>query len=70
MKFRPIIRTNAPETLAGLQAGQWIDYEGTRGRYMGHNGRTVWIAWSGAARKRFPQFAAAYRASIRANKGA
>jgi hypothetical protein len=63
MKYQPTIRTSNPESLSGLQAGQWIDYEGVTGRYMGRTKASVWIAWSGTARRRFPAFAAAFRAN-------
>lgn len=62
MKFQAAIKTSNPHDLKGLQAGQWIDYEGTQGRYMGRRNGTVWIAWGGTARERFSVFAQAFKA--------
>jgi hypothetical protein len=60
MRFQKIIHTDAPETLSGLQPGQWIDYAGTIGRFMGMRNGVHWIAWGATARKRFATFAAAF----------
>jgi hypothetical protein len=60
--YFPTIQVKRPQMLRGLQPGQWIDYEGRRGRYMGRTGVVVWIAWGSTATKRFAQFAAAFRA--------
>jgi len=59
-RYLPTIRTNDPDTLDGLHPGQWIDYQGARGRYMGRKNGSVWIAWGGTARKRFDRFALAF----------
>ena len=61
MKYRPTIRTDKPETISA-QAGQWIDYNGALGRFMGRRRGVVWIAWGATARHRFPAFAAAFAA--------
>lgn len=61
MKYRPTIRTSDPETVRA-QAGQWIDYQGALGRFMGRRNGVVWIAWGDTARKRFQRFAATFNA--------
>lgn len=56
-KYLPTISTDAPETVRA-QPGQWISYQGARGRYMGvSRAGNVWIAWADTARKRFAKFA-------------
>jgi hypothetical protein len=60
--YFPKIVVKRPQMLRGLRPGQWIEYEGATGRYMGRVGCTVWIAWGSTATKRFAQFAAAFRA--------
>lgn len=61
MQYRSRIKTSAPETLGGrIQPGQWIDYEGSRGRFMGWRNGVIWIAWGQAATHRFTTFAAAF----------
>lgn len=57
MRFAPTLHTAAPETVSA-QPGQWIDYQGARGRYAGRSpAGVVFIAWSRAARgPRFRQF--------------
>lgn len=62
MRYQPAIATNAPETLRGLQPGQWINYNGAAGRYMGQRHGVQWIAWGATARKRFARFAAVFNA--------
>lgn len=59
-QYLPTIRTDKPETISA-QAGQWIDYQGARGRYMGRRNGCVWIAWGATATRRFARFAAIYR---------
>lgn len=59
--YLPTISTTAPETLDNLQPGQWIEYNGVKGRYMGRRNGSVWIAWGATARKRFGAFADAYK---------
>lgn len=59
-RYLPAVATSAPETLADLQPGQWINYNGAQGRFMGRTRGTVWIAWGATARKRFARFASAY----------
>ena len=59
MKYAPTIRTSTPETVTG-QPGQWIDYNGALGRFMGRRNGVTWIAWGATARRRFPAFAAAF----------
>lgn len=59
-RYAPTIRTNSPETVKA-QPGQWIDYQGTRGRYMGSRNGSSWIAWGRSASHRFPAYAAAFR---------
>ena len=61
MRYVPTIHTSNPELLSGLQPGQWINYEGAKGRYMGRKNGCVWIAWNGTAAKRFHIFARAFR---------
>lgn len=61
MHYIPKVIVKRPQQLRGLQPGQWIEYEGSTGRFMGRGNATVWIAWGGTARKRFAQFAAAFR---------
>ena len=63
MRYVPMIHTSNPELLSGLQPGQWINYEGAKGRYMGRKNGCVWIAWNGTAAKRFHIFARAFRTS-------
>lgn len=60
MRYQLTIITDAPETLDGLQPGQWIAYGGARGRFMGHRNGCAWIAWGSTATKRFHRFAAAF----------
>lgn len=55
-RYLPMIETDAPETLSA-QPGQWINYQGARGRFYGRSRGTVWIAWGKAATHRFPTFA-------------
>ena len=62
MRYVPTIHTDKPETLTGLQAGQWINYNGSRCRYMGRCNGTIWIAWGNTATHRFRLFAKAFRA--------
>lgn len=62
MLYLPKIKVTRPQQLRGLHPGQWIEYEGVTGRFMGRLGMTVWIAWGGAARKRFATFAKAFHA--------
>lgn len=59
--YFPKIIVKRPQQIRGLRPGQWIEYEGATGRYMGRIGCVVWIAWGGAATKRFAKFAAAFR---------
>lgn len=59
-RYAPAIRTSAPETVKA-QPGQWINYEGTRGRLMGQRNGSSWIAWGKTATHRFPAFAAAFQ---------
>lgn len=56
MKYTAAVKTDAPETLS-VQPGQWIDYQGARGRFYGRSRGTVWIAWGKAATHRFSTFA-------------
>lgn len=63
MRYVPMIHTNAPESL-DCQPGQWIDYEGARGRFYGRAGGVTWIAWGATARRRFPRFAAVARPAM------
>ena len=63
MRYQPTIYTSDPQKLTGLQPGQWINADGSIGRYMGWKNQTIWIAWSGTARKRFHAFAKAYKAT-------
>lgn len=62
-RYQPAIATSAPERLE-CQPGQWINYNGAVGRYMGRRKGTVWIAWGATARKRFPAFAATFRGTV------
>jgi hypothetical protein len=64
--FTATVHTSAPETLSGrhLRRGQWIDYDGAIGRWVGvTNGGIIWIAWGNVARKRdmFRTICAAFR---------
>lgn len=61
MQYRPAIKTSRPELLHSLQPGQWIDYAGAKGRFMGLRKGVTWIAWGKTATHRFPAFANAYR---------
>lgn len=61
MKYQAAIRTNRPEMLRDLQPGQWIDYAGAKGRWMGERKGVKWIAWGATASKRFSAFANAYK---------
>lgn len=61
MKYQSAIKTIRPETLHSLQPGQWIDYAGTKGRWMGERRGVQWIAWSKTATHRFRQFANAFK---------
>lgn len=61
-RYVPAIATDAPESLRGLQPGQWINYQGAIGRYMGQRNGCQWIAWGATARKRFVKFAAVFNA--------
>jgi hypothetical protein len=62
MLYQSKVKTSKPETLAGLQSGQWIEYLGNTGRYMGTRNGVIWIAWTRYARgKGFHQFARAYK---------
>lgn len=61
MKFTATVKTADPLELQGkgLQAGQWINYCGARGRWYGVSRHgDVLIAWGASATKRFTQFAA------------
>lgn len=58
-RYQAAICTSSPEALA-CQPGQWINYQGAIGRYMGRRKGVVWIAWGATARKRFPTFAAVF----------
>ena len=62
MRYRSTICTATPELLNYLHPGQWIDYDGVKGRYMGRRNGTVWIAWGKTAkcRDRFRVFADCY----------
>jgi hypothetical protein len=60
MRYQPAIKTSAPHELRNLQPGQWIDYDGARGRFMGVRRGSHWIAWGGTATKRFARFAAIF----------
>lgn len=67
MQYRRAIKTSAPETLGGrIQPGQWIDYEGAKGRFMGWRRGVIWIAWGATARNpwRFRSFSQAYARSL------
>jgi hypothetical protein len=62
MKYATRTITDQPETLQGLQTGQWIDYQGSRGRWIGRSGATIWIAWGGSTiGSRWVRMVAAYR---------
>jgi hypothetical protein len=61
MRFTRTIQTDSPELLRDLQPGQWIDYQGTQGRYCGIRHGCVWIAWEGTARNRFARFVSAFK---------
>jgi len=62
MRYLPTIQTDDPHNLTGLQPGQWLNYGGAIGRYMGQRNGCQWIAWSDTARRRFADFAAAFNA--------
>jgi hypothetical protein len=62
-RYLPAIATSSPETVTG-QPGQWINYNGALGRYMGRRNGCVWIAWDETARKRFPKFAAIFHGKV------
>jgi hypothetical protein len=69
-RYLPMVRTSTPEALTGLQPGQWINYDGSLGRFMGLTPASIWIAWEGTARKRFATFAAAFNKNERSRKSA
>ena len=60
MKFQKAVKTSKPETLRGLQSGQWIDYEGAKGRFVGVRHGIIWIAWGKSATSYFTTFVRAY----------
>lgn len=60
-RYLPTIHTTAPETVQG-QPGQWIDYQGSRGRLMARRNGSTWIAWGRSASTRFSTFAKAFHA--------
>ncbi len=65
-RFQPAIATNCPEALAlkGLiKRGQFIDYEGTRGRYVGNRAGVVWYAW-GKCNKKFAKLCEAFDTQV------
>jgi len=62
MRYAPAIATRSPQDVIA-QPGQWIDYEGSRGRYMGRRNGCVWIAWGTTATKRFQKFAEIFHAN-------
>lgn len=64
MCYLPTVKVTHPQRLIGLRPGQWIDYNGAKGRFMGRTGSTVWIAWGGTARKRFHIFAKAFKTEM------
>jgi hypothetical protein len=49
MMYFPTIKTAFPRRLTGLATGQWIDFQGARGRYVGRGKKTIWIAWGKVA---------------------
>jgi hypothetical protein len=61
MRYVRAIVTSEPDKLAQLQPGQWIDYAGARGRYMGERNGCKWIAWGSTATRRFSRFAATFK---------
>lgn len=63
MTYRKTVRVNKAEDIRDLQPGQWIDYDGARGRFMGIRNGVHWVAWGSTATKRFATFARAYRAA-------
>ncbi len=65
MRYLPKVKVTHAQYLSGLRPGQWIDFEGSTGRFMGRIGKTVWIAWGGAATKRFATFAKAFHKEAR-----
>lgn len=60
MRYRATVETSAPETLRDLQRGQWIRYDGARGRFMGWRNGVIWIAWGRTATHAFERFADAF----------
>jgi hypothetical protein len=68
MRYQKVVIVSAADELGmpnwatiGLQAGQWIKYNGAKGRFMGFRNGTVWIAWGSTATKRFATFAKAFK---------
>lgn len=63
-RYLPTVRTSDPAALTDLQPGQWIDYNGSRGRYYGRRNGVMFIAWTRAARgRKWPVFANVARGS-------
>jgi hypothetical protein len=61
-RYTAALRLDDPrEAILVAQPGQWINYNGARGRYMGYRRGIYWIAWGTTATRRFQRFAAIYR---------
>jgi hypothetical protein len=61
-RYLSTIATNRPEIISA-QSGQWINYQGARGRYMGRRNGVVWIAWGKTASHRFARFASLFHSN-------
>jgi hypothetical protein len=65
MRYQPTIVTDTPDTLHGLPVGQWINYDGVKGRFVGWRNGVLWVAWGITASRHFKQFAEAFKSSAR-----
>ena len=61
MRYTTAIKTSTPETIEGVQPGQWINYDGARGRFLAVRNGVVWIAWGRTATHNWPRFVEAYK---------
>ncbi|QWY83632.1 hypothetical protein [Rhizobium phage RHph_X2_26] len=63
MTYQKTVDIRRAEDIKGLQPGQWINYDGARGRFMGIKNGCHWVAWGETAKRRFARFADAFRAA-------
>lgn len=60
MRYAAAIRTDSPELVDGPR-GQWINYQGARGRFCGRRDGVTWIAWGRTATHRWAAFVEAFK---------